>query len=200
MTNKTILLVEDSEADQFLFKMLVEGAYPDIAIVTAFDGQQAYELLTTMQVEPSLIFLDINMPRMNGYEFLDIAQGIIANNNIRVFMLTSSIRELDKDQAFRYDGVKDFIEKPLKIDRLQSIMGLWRGFITYLKKHLAKPLLSSTQEKPPYGNFPCANNNYLIFFRIRSARLSAAGWLDNKSFEPPRLANFSKAVTRPYVL
>ena len=124
MTKKSILLVEDSEADQFLFKILVEDVYPDITIVTAFDGQQAHELLTTMQVKPSVIFLDINMPRMNGYEFLDIAQGIISNNDIHVFMLTSSIREQDKYQAFRYDGVKDFVEKPLKIDMLKKAMGL----------------------------------------------------------------------------
>ncbi|MFT6390357.1 MAG: CheY-like chemotaxis protein [Cellvibrionaceae bacterium] len=124
MTHTCILVIDDSEADQFLFKLLVEERYPELNIIQAYDGQQAHEILTTTDLKPDIIFLDINMPRMNGYEFLDATQDIIIEKNAKVFMLTSSNQDSDKAKALDYTCVKGYVEKPFGIEPLEKALTL----------------------------------------------------------------------------
>jgi len=124
MTQACILVIEDSEADQFLFKLLAEEQYPELEIIQAYDGQQAHEMLTTTDLKPDIIFLDINMPRMNGYEFLEATQDIIIEKNTTVFMLTSSNQESDKTKALGYTCVRDYVEKPFRIEFLEKALTL----------------------------------------------------------------------------
>lgn len=124
MTQKCILVVEDSEADQFLFKIMAEEQYPELEIIQAYDGQQAHDMLNNTEIKPEIIFLDINMPRMNGYEFLEATQNLICERDISVFMLTSSNQESDKDKAMKYDCVKDYAEKPFSIEILENALSL----------------------------------------------------------------------------
>ncbi|MGH1438766.1 MAG: response regulator [Cellvibrionaceae bacterium] len=122
MTQTCILIIEDSEADQFLFKIMAEERYPDLNIIQAYDGQQAHEMLTNTDIKPEIIFLDINMPRMNGYEFLEATQELICERGIEVFMLTSSNQESDKAKAMNYSCVKDYDEKPFRIEVLDKAL------------------------------------------------------------------------------
>lgn len=122
MSKANILIIEDSEADHFLFKVLAEDSYPDLAITPAYDGQQAYELLANSDIKPDIIFLDINMPRMNGYEFLEKAEALISEKQSRVFILSSSNQDSDKDKALSYACVEDFMEKPFNITFLEQAL------------------------------------------------------------------------------
>lgn len=124
MTQACILVIEDSEADQFLFKIMAEEKYPELNIIQAYDGQQAHEMLTTTDIKPDIIFLDINMPRMNGYEFLDATQDIIIKKDAKVFMLTSSNQDSDRTKALEYTCVKDYVEKPFSIECLEKALTL----------------------------------------------------------------------------
>lgn len=124
MTQTCVLVVEDSEADQFLFKIIVEEKYPELEIIQAYDGQQAHEMLSANEIKPDIIFLDINMPRMNGYEFLDVTQNIIDEKAIDVFMLSSSNQEADRTKALSYNCVKEFVEKPFHIEMLENALKL----------------------------------------------------------------------------
>ena len=118
---KRILLIEDNEGDQFLGKFAIETVHPDIGLYIASDGKEAIEILESMPADPDLILLDINMPRMNGHEFLKV----FTKDNTRtipvVVMLTSSDQKQDKEQAFEYKCVKDYLLKPISEDDVIAI-------------------------------------------------------------------------------
>jgi CheY-like chemotaxis protein len=120
--NKSIevLLVEDSEADRFLFEVMLEEISDNVLVFQACDGQQAVDMLVGEKVSPDIIFLDINMPRMNGYEFLESSKLLLSKKNIEVYMLTSSDREEDKMQTATYNCVKGYLEKPCTSEALVS--------------------------------------------------------------------------------
>ena len=65
-----ILMVEDSEADQFYNKAIVETFDSSIKILQAYDGQEALDMLAGCDSQPDLIFLDINLPDISGLSFL----------------------------------------------------------------------------------------------------------------------------------
>ena len=71
---------------------------------------------------PDLIFLDINMPVMDGWEFLEAFSKLTYDKNISVIILTSSINPEDKERAKTYDVVKGFMSKPLTGDKLDQVL------------------------------------------------------------------------------
>lgn len=122
---KSILIIEDSKSDQFLGEMMIKSVFPDIDICLATDGQEGLEILTNEAVQPDVILLDINMPRMNGHEFLkEFSEGNSREVPV-VIMLTSSDQEQDKQQAMQYTCVRDYFLKPItkeKVAELQKIL------------------------------------------------------------------------------
>jgi len=68
-----------------------------------------------------LIFLDINMPKMNGWEFLDSLNKYEDNSNCHVVMVSSSINRRDREKAIRYHMVRAFIEKPITASDCEKI-------------------------------------------------------------------------------
>lgn len=120
-----IMIVEDNAADQFLSQAVIAAKRPDVKVVIANDGQEALELLKTAEPLPDLILLDINMPRMNGHDFLEV----FSEDNTReipvVIMLTSSNQERDKEKAMAYKCVREYLLKPIKpetIDHIESLL------------------------------------------------------------------------------
>ena len=94
-----VLLIEDDDADLFLFEETVKQAFPQSHIQIARDGHEAIQLLDSCESLPDVIFLDINMPRMNGHEFLATYGETIANKAIPVYVLTSSIIKNGRDRV-----------------------------------------------------------------------------------------------------
>ncbi|MCM8569529.1 response regulator [Gramella jeungdoensis] len=71
---------------------------------------------------PNLIFLDLNMPVMDGWQFLDELQKMEKSKDIIIYIVTSSVDPSDKEKASAYDFVEDYIVKPLKADNLKNII------------------------------------------------------------------------------
>ena len=65
-----VLVIDDSETDQFICSCILEEYNNDIEILKAYDGKEGLEILAQLDKPPEMILLDINMPRMNGHEFL----------------------------------------------------------------------------------------------------------------------------------
>jgi len=116
-----IMVVEDSEADQFLCKIAIEKYNPDVTILQAYDGQQAAEILASSAVDPDLILLDINMPRMDGYEFLEKNHEFLSEKNIHVVMLTSSNNKKDESRVSEFSCIRRYIQKPVSFEMLQKL-------------------------------------------------------------------------------
>jgi len=115
-----VLVVDDSESDQFISKLMIESYAPNIVVLSAYDGQEALEMLASDECKPDLIFLDINMPRMNGHEFLE-EYNKKHDKEVVVVMLTTSEQKVDRERAMAYTCVKTYLIKPLDASQLGAI-------------------------------------------------------------------------------
>lgn len=70
MERNLILLVDDDEDDQLIFRDALTEVSNDLQCIAAGNGQEAFELLDEQEYLPGIVFLDLNMPFMNGFEFL----------------------------------------------------------------------------------------------------------------------------------
>jgi CheY-like chemotaxis protein len=116
-----VMVIDDSEPDQFICKMMIEGYDPDIKILQAYDGQEALEILDATEHSPDVIFLDINMPRMDGHEFLAMYDKRDEAKSTVVVMLTSSSQEEDRDRSLAHQCVKSYLIKPLDAKNLEEL-------------------------------------------------------------------------------
>ena len=113
----SILVVDDDENDQFICEYTIRKFDPSIRILKAFDGSEALDVLRGET--PDAIILDINMPVMNGFEFLDRYAEEFEVHAPVVAMLTSSHLGKDRERAMQYSFVKSYFEKPLQADHLR---------------------------------------------------------------------------------
>ncbi|WP_158769515.1 response regulator [Paraglaciecola sp. L1A13] len=121
MTVGSILIVDDSDIDQFILKFMIEKYDADITILQAYDGKEALDILQGLDSQPELIFLDINMPRMNGHEFLKVYESLPQHDSA-VIMLSSSDEDSDKQQSLAYQSVKQYRTKPIAKADLEEIV------------------------------------------------------------------------------
>jgi len=118
-----ILIVDDDEVDRYVLKRLVKASGLDLTIFEKMDGKEALDFFENYEENkrqhpesypPILIFLDINMPRINGIEFLEKfshLRKIIEIDSCVIIMFSSSEREEDKQKIMAYDFVKDYVVK-----------------------------------------------------------------------------------------
>lgn len=119
----TFLIIDDSPADCFLTKRCIKKINPSAEILEASDGREGLEILETHGASVDLILLDINMPRMNGHEFIQEYNGTYGEHQGPVVvMLTSSDQQSDKSRALAFEFVKNYVLKPLSPDDMQSVV------------------------------------------------------------------------------
>lgn len=107
----TCFLIDDDIDDHEIFLKALEAVAPAIHCFTAFNGQEAIDKLRTNEVKPDMIFLDLNMPLMNGMQFLKACQSMGSCRDIPVIILsTSSERETINET--KELGARDYITKP----------------------------------------------------------------------------------------
>lgn len=123
MKIRTAMIVDDSDSDQFLARARLLQFDPEMEIVQAYDGQEALEKLEDPDVNPDVILLDINMPRMNGLEFLEQYSQRESQTTV-VAMLTSSDQPSDKEAALSYGCVKDYFVKLFDESDWDKLTGL----------------------------------------------------------------------------
>lgn len=111
MAVDTILIVDDNEVDRFLHEAVIHSVFPDIKVLQAEDGEHALVVLGDWK--PDVIFLDINMPRMNGIEFLKAYHERENGKMPTIYMLTSLYQDSDKAEVGKYEAVQGCLEKPL---------------------------------------------------------------------------------------
>ncbi|WP_405207376.1 response regulator [Aquimarina sp. LLG6339-5] len=133
-----VLLIDDDKATNFFNERVVTKHNSFENVNTVQSGKAALEYLSKVEnkevIKPDLIFLDINMPAMNGWEFLiefakldkAITQGI------KVILLSTSSNPDDVNESIKNHSVDDFINKPLSLDLLDNVME--KHFSNYVVK------------------------------------------------------------------
>lgn len=120
-----VLLIDDDESVNFLHEYMLKKSGEFDPILSLNKASKALELLaqTDIDDQPDLIFLDINMPGMDGWEFLAEFESLESANKEKtnVVMITSSVNPDDKQKSLRYSDVKSFITKPLNQRILKQI-------------------------------------------------------------------------------
>ena len=130
---KRVLLIDDSRADNFLHKTIISRAEICDQVDVAMGGQEALDYLSTPGSEgfpqPELIFLDINMPGMNGWEFLEHYEKLPSEHkgDQIVVMLTTSLNPDDRKKAEGMASISYFENKPLLEQKIHGIVEQFFG-------------------------------------------------------------------------
>lgn len=124
-----VVIIDDDAVVLFLHKILVQKSALSSSPYCFDNGREALSFLCNRSSNsPILVLLDINMPEMSGWEFLDKISST-CDDNIWVVMVTSSINHSDRTKAQKYHRVVDYLEKPLT---KKACEGLEKKFKTFL--------------------------------------------------------------------
>ncbi len=115
---KNVLFVEDEEIEQLKFRKIMSKHFPKVNVFIATNGEQALRLINDEKLKVNMILLDLNMPRMNGEEFLKL---INIHRRLPVLVITSSSNQTDIDRISDLDVLGYFI-KPLRLEEYESMI------------------------------------------------------------------------------
>ncbi|TNJ45113.1 response regulator [Phaeobacter sp. B1627] len=125
-----ILLVEDDNLDAMMIERALNRVAPDATVKRAVDGLEGLELIEAdVMPKPYFVLLDINMPRMNGHEFLRALRASQTASDSIVFMFTTSDSAQDIAEAYR-ERVSGYIVKPQGTAGMNTILHTLQGFWT----------------------------------------------------------------------
>ena len=117
-----ILLIDDDSDDRVLFREALQEVSPETICVTEGDGRKALSDLVESNPLPDLIFVDINMPRISGWDCLEKIKAQEVTKSIPVIMYTTSSLERDVEKAFR-SGAACLLTKPADYCELKRCLG-----------------------------------------------------------------------------
>jgi two-component SAPR family response regulator len=127
INNPHFIVVDDDSTNNLLCNKLIKRVITEANIHTFLIPEEGLEFLKSgsqfTDLESVVLFLDINMPTMSGWEFLEHFQKLDDNvkHKIKVFILSSSVDSRDRRKALTYNIVLDYIVKPLTKDKVQTI-------------------------------------------------------------------------------
>lgn len=124
----SVLLVDDDEINNFISIKLIKKVLINADIMACLNGKYAIDQLIQIQRTepgnmPDYILLDINMPIMNGWEFLDNFSRLDIDpiGKSKIYIISSSVFSNDINKAKSYPVVKDFVSKPLNVEKIREL-------------------------------------------------------------------------------
>lgn len=123
-----VLLIDDDEIVNSINEMILQHANLAKEVITKTNIEEAIEYIKICEKEPEVIFVDVNMPKKDGWDFVE-AYETIKKGKIRpkIVMLSSSINPKDEQKAASFDSVLRFVSKPLSPEMANSIYSQFFG-------------------------------------------------------------------------
>lgn len=123
MLQKRICIIDDDPIYKLITKKLIQKTKLYSETIEFNNGNEAMIYFEATSDLPDILLLDIEMPEMDGWEFLDKFCKLekMINKESTVYIATSSIAIEDKLKAEKYECVKEFLSKPINLDKLQKI-------------------------------------------------------------------------------
>jgi CheY-like chemotaxis protein len=118
---RLLFLIDDDLDDQEIFASVIENLSPDLKCVMAGNGKQGIEKLVSGEVNPDLIFLDMNMPLMNGKQFLIELKKDVRIKHLPVVILSTSSDKSNISEAKNL-GAIEFITKPDRFSEWERVL------------------------------------------------------------------------------
>ena len=124
-TYKRFLLIDDNEADNVFHEIMIRRAGFTGEVLVFESGEDALDFFRSDGMDvPTCIFLDINMPGLDGFEVAEQATELLADKPaVMLVMLTSSGSPADRDRAAALPIIKGYVTKPLEVEGIQALMG-----------------------------------------------------------------------------
>ncbi|MFT5737821.1 MAG: CheY-like chemotaxis protein [Maribacter sp.] len=126
---KSILLVDDDEASNFLHSIFINKLEMEIEVNAAINGQEALDFILSKGQDslalPCMVMLDLRMPIVDGWEFLRMYEEQVSKElkeQLMVVLVTISDNQADKDRATNNPHIVDFAQKPLSDSTFRKII------------------------------------------------------------------------------
>lgn len=125
---KNILIIDDNKIDIFVQSRLLKKQNPNYKISSCSNGKSAIKYLSKIAQNnphklPDIILLDLNMPIMSGWEFIDkfVHSNLLHIKNMQVFVMSCSLFKDEIQQINKIKEIKTYISKPLSMDKAKQI-------------------------------------------------------------------------------
>ena len=123
-----ILIIEDDIIETMKFNRTISTLNLNVSITEATNGEEALKILKSDSQLPNIILLDLNMPKVNGIEFLTFLKNNTELNHIPTIILTTSSNKKDLITCYKL-GISGYILKPLKyeeyINKIKTLIEYW---------------------------------------------------------------------------
>lgn len=123
-----LLFIDDDEINNFILQELFADE-EDLSLSFFSDSPVAYDHLRTLAAEdpeklPDIIFMDIKMPILDGFEFLDRLQdeGFLNDKPVDIFLLSSTLDSRDVQRATSYASIRELVTKPLTVEKFRGLI------------------------------------------------------------------------------
>lgn len=129
---KHVLIIDDDQILVYLVQHAFRSVLSNYKCSVAETGKAGIEFLRENPDNlPDLILLDINMPIMNGWDFLNEYRQLAREKDIPIVILSSTVDPSDKEKADSYDEVKQFISKPFTVEKAKDLKHEYLNGIAY---------------------------------------------------------------------
>ncbi len=118
----SLLIVDDNPVNLLLAKKVISAHFENIQILEAKDGLQSIALYK--QFKPSIVFMDVQMPEMNGYEATRTIRSFEGGDKVAIIGLTAGILQGEKEKCFEA-GMNEYLSKPLAKEAMQHTIEKW---------------------------------------------------------------------------
>ena len=126
--NKQVFLIDDDDIFNFVHRRIIERELKEVSVTVYNVAREALAVLETAAAQnnplPEFIFLDLNMPDLNGFDFLQALMDapFEALRKINIVVVTSSLHDQDVLKAYSFPMVKEFLDKPLDMQTFMTIL------------------------------------------------------------------------------